>query len=205
MIQNHRVSMAFARLKDCQIGIFAGGVNTGLTNNAFFPNLPVSLADLSAATDAYWTAHVNSLGGGRPLTALKRAARDKLISILRDEAHYVQSIAKNNLVALLSSGFTDIDRNTAQSALAHPFIKAVLNQHSEQLWLRVKRVPNARNYQVRIKAGDGDWVDAGVHPQARKIVLTGLTPGTVYQIQVRALGGRTNYSNWSMTATKMAT
>lgn len=197
--------MRFARLKQDQFGIFAGGVKIGLTDNPFFPNLPVSLADLSAAVDGYWTAHVNAMGGGTILTALKTAARGKLTSVLRDEAHYVQSIAKNNLPALLSSGFTDIDRNTAQSALAQPYIKAVLNQYSEQLWLRVKRVPNARNYQVRIKVGDGDWVDAGIHPQARKIVLTGLTPGTTYQIQVRALGGRTGYSNWSMTATKMAT
>ncbi len=197
--------MAFARLKESQIGIFAGGVNTGLTNNPFFPNLPVSLADLSAAADDYWTAYVNSMGGGKIQTLVKKTARAKLISILRDEAHYVQIIAKNNLVALLSSGFTDIDRNTAQSALAQPYIKAVLNPYSGQFWLRLKRVPNARNYQVRIKVGDGDWMDAGIHPQARKIVLNGLTPGTVYTIQVRALGGRNGYSDWSMSATKMAT
>jgi hypothetical protein len=204
MIQTHRVSMKFARLKDSQIGIVASSVKIGLTDNPFFPNLPVSLADLSAATDDYCSAYATSLGGGRIPTALKNAARSKLISVLRDEAHYVQIIAKNNLPALLSSGFTDIDRNTAQSALAQPYIKTVLNQYSGQLWLRVKRVPNARNYQVRIKVGDGDWLDAGVHPQARKIVLPGLTPGTVYTIQVRALGGRTGYSVWSMSAMKMA-
>jgi hypothetical protein len=197
--------MKFARLKDHQIGVFAGGANIGLTNNPAFPNLPVSLADLSAATDDYWTAYVNSLGGGKIQTALKNAARAKLISVLRDEAHYVQIIAKNNLVALLSSGFTDIDRNTAQSALAQPYIKAVLNQYSGQLWLRLKRVPNACNYQVRLKIGDGDWLDGGIHPQARKIVLPGLTPGTLYTIQVRAVGGRTGYSDWSMATAKMAT
>ena len=54
------------------VGIFAGGVNLGLTDNPFFPNLPVSLADLSAAMDGYWTAYVNSMGGGKILTALKR-------------------------------------------------------------------------------------------------------------------------------------
>ena len=172
--------MKFARLKDSQIGIFANSVKIGLTNNPAFPDLPVSLADLSAATDDYWTAHVNSLMGGKLQTAAKKEARVKLISILRDEAHYVQIVAKNKCSVLLSSGFTDTDRNAAPSSLSQPIIKAVLNQYSEQLWLRLKRVPNARNYQVRLKIGDGDWLDGGIHPQARKIVLAGLTPGTIY-------------------------
>ena len=81
----------------------------------------------------------------------------------------------------------------------------MLNQYSGELWLRVERVPNACNYQVRLKTGDGDWADGGIHPQARKIVIPGLTPGTIYTIQVRALGGSTGYSEWSMIATKMAT
>jgi len=146
MIATHRVSMAFSKLKDSRFGTFAGSVILGLTSNPNFPDLSVSLADLSAATDAYQLAHVNSLRGGEVQTALKKEARTRLITLLRDEAHYVQIIAKNSLTALLSSGFMDIDRNTAQSALAQPFIMAVLNQYSEQLWLRVKRVPNARNY-----------------------------------------------------------
>jgi hypothetical protein len=125
--------------------------------------------------------------------------------MLRDEVHYVQSIAKNNLSALLSSGFTAIDRNTAQSPLPKPLIKAVLNQSSGELWLRVKRVPNARNYQVRRKVGEGEWMDDGIHSQTRKIVVPDLTPGIVYTIQVRALGGSTGYSEWSMAKSKMAT
>ncbi|HZL79011.1 MAG TPA: fibronectin type III domain-containing protein [Candidatus Limnocylindrales bacterium] len=205
MITTHRVSMAFARLKDCQIGIFAGSVILGLTNNLFYPDLPVSLADLSAATDNYRTALANSMLGGVVQTSLKKQARSRLIGILRDEAHYVQIVAKTQLSTLLSSGFTAIDRNTATSPLAKPLIKSVLNQYNGQLWLRVRRVPNARSYQVRLKIGDGEWLDGGIHPQARKIVLPGLTPGTIYMIQVRALGGSTGYSDWSMAAAKMAT
>ncbi len=205
MITNHCVSMSFVRLKDDQIGIFARSVNLGLTNNPSFPNLPISLADLLAATDDYSTAFVNSIRGGTLQTAVKNAARSRLISILRDEAHYVQIIAKNNLPALLSSGFKATNRNTAQSPLVRPRIKQVINQYSGQLWLRVSRVPNARSYQVRQKAGNGEWIDAGIHPQARKIVLENLTPGTVYTFQVRAVGGSTGYSDWSMAAPKMAT
>ena len=186
-------------------GIFAGSVVIGLTNNPNFPNLPVSLADLSTATDDYRNAFVNSMRGGMVQTATKNQARARLISVLRDEAHYVQIIAKNDLPTLLSSGFTAIDRNTAQTRLPKPVILKVLNQSSTQLWLRVKRVPNARSYQVRLKIGDGEWFDGGTCSQARQIVLANLTPGTVYGIQVRALGGSTGYSDWSMATSKMAT
>ncbi|HEU5122457.1 MAG TPA: fibronectin type III domain-containing protein [Verrucomicrobiae bacterium] len=43
----------------------------------------------------------------------------------------------------------------------------------------------------------GNWQSAGVFTQARKIVLTDLTPGTTYTIQARAIGGSTGSSDWS--------
>lgn len=125
--------------------------------------------------------------------------------MLREEAHYVQSAAKNNLATLLSSGFTAINRNTAQSPLARPVIRKLINHHSTQLWLFVTSVANARLYQVRLKAGDGDWQDGGTYSQARKITVPNLVPGTIYQVQVRALGGSTGYSEWSLGLSIMAT
>ena len=44
-----------------------------------------------------------------------------------------------------------------------------------------------------------------VFTQARRVVLTGLTPGTAYTLQVRAIGGSTGYSPWSEPVTHMAT
>ena len=36
-------------------------------------------------------------------------------------------------------------------------ILSALNQYSTQLWLHLKRVPNAKSYQAQVKIGDGDW------------------------------------------------
>jgi hypothetical protein len=36
-----------------------------------------------------------------------------------------------------------------------------------------------------------------IFTQARKITLPGLTPGQVYSVQSRAIGGSTGYSDWS--------
>ena len=200
-----RVSLRFAKFPDLKLNIFAGSVSVGMTNNPAYPDPPVSMADLKAAGDGFERAITNAWGGGTVLTAVKNAARERLTSILRDEAHYVQIIAKNSLSTLLSSGFTATSKNTAQTPLIRPRILAALNQYTTQLWLRVTRVPNASSYQVRWRIGGGEWVDGGIHPQARRLVLENLTPGTVYEIQARGLGGSTGRSEWSLSATKMAT
>ena len=64
---------------------------------------------------------------------------------------------------------------------------------------------NARNYQVQMSTGTGAWQDVGIFPQARRIVLESLTPGTIYNVRLRALGGSTGYSDWSISASLMAT
>lgn len=54
-------------------------------------------------------------------------------------------------------------------------------------------------------AAGGPWQEAGIYTQARRIVLLGLTPGTIYFTRVRAIGGSTGYSDWSVPASLMCT
>jgi len=75
---------------------------------------------------------------------------------------------------------------------------------STQLALRLKPVNNARAYEVRLSYGPNGWHAAGVFTQARRIVLNDLTPGTTYNIQARAVGGSTGYSDWSDPVSHMA-
>lgn len=200
-----RVSLRFAKFPDLKLKLFASSVGVGMTNNPAYPDPPMSMADLKAASDGFEQAITDAWDGGTVLTALKNAAREQLISVLRDEALYVQIIAKHDLAILLSSGFTATSKNTAQTPLIRPRILAALNVYTTQLWLRVTRVPNASSYQVRWRIGGGEWVDGGIHPLARRLVLEHLTPGTLYEIQARGLGGSTGRSEWSLSATKMAT
>jgi hypothetical protein len=43
----------------------------------------------------------------------------------------------------------------------------------------------------------GPWQGGGLFTNSRSMPLNGLTPGTNYTIQVRAVGGATGYSDWS--------
>ena len=49
----------------------------------------------------------------------------------------------------------------------------------------------------------GPWQPAGVYTNSRAISINGLTPGTTYMFEVRAVGGSTGYSDWSNPVTRM--
>jgi hypothetical protein len=51
---------------------------------------------------------------------------------------------------------------------------------------------------VQTYTGTGAWTTVMFSTQARTITLTSLTTGTVVQVRVRALGGSTGQSDWSM-------
>ena len=43
----------------------------------------------------------------------------------------------------------------------------------------------------------GPWQSGGLFTDSRAMVFNTLTPGTTYNVQVRAIGGSTGYSDWS--------
>jgi hypothetical protein len=198
------VSLSFAQLPDAALDEFTGQVLAGLNGNAAFATPAVPLPDLSTAKDAFEAAMAGMANGGKQATAIKDAARATLINLLRQEANYVQGAANNDLATLLSSGFQAASNNKAQTQLTKPTILDILNEMSTQLVVRSKPVPNAHAYEAQIKNGTGGFVPAGTFTQTRRMVLTGLTPGQTYTVQIRAVGGSTGYSDWSDPVSHMA-
>jgi chitodextrinase len=49
----------------------------------------------------------------------------------------------------------------------------------------------------------GPWQTAGLFTNSRSMSINGLTPGTTYFFQVRAIGGSTDYSDWSNPVSRM--
>lgn len=199
------VSLAFAQLPDAELGEFTQSVITKLTGSAAFPAPPVTLPNLTAANTAFEAALAAAADGGIQATAVKNAARATLVAMLRQVANYVQGASNNDLPTLLSSGFFAASTNTASSPLLKPVIMRIENEMSTQLLVRLAPVANARAYEMRVSVtGNGGWQPAGVFTQARRLVLPNLTPGTTYNVQARAVGGRTGYSDWSDPVAHMA-
>jgi hypothetical protein len=196
-MDTYRTSLAFARLPDAGLNTFAGNGITKMTDNASFLTPLVSLANLTTAQANFAEAMVEAVHGGKIATAEKNAAREMLLSLLRQQAAYVQGIAGEDEPMLLSSGFNIVKTDHTQIALSQPIVERIDNPMSGQLGLKLRPVPTARAYEVQIRYGTNGWEAVGVFTDSRKIVIPNLTPGTVYTMQSRAIGGTTGYSDWS--------
>ncbi len=119
---------------------------------------------------------------------------------------YVQIIARHDLALLLSSGFEAASTNRASIPLLRPDIAAIINEVSGALLVRGTSVLNARSYQVQISTDAGKTLVAmDESTGARRIVVQPVTPGTVYTVRIRAVGGSTKFSEWSNAVSRMAT
>jgi hypothetical protein len=197
MVINYRVSLEFTGYSDSDLDEFTGNIITSLTGNASFPTPPVTPVILGTLNTEFHNAIIAAMPGGMQLTAAKNASRLNIVGALRQEAAYVQTHASQNLQMLLSSGFYANNTNRAQSQLDKPAILSVENLAAMQLLVRVTPITNAKSYQVRLIIGNNPPTDGGIFTQARRMVLTNLVTGTVYAIQVRAIGGSTGFSEWS--------
>ncbi|MFZ0828844.1 MAG: fibronectin type III domain-containing protein [Verrucomicrobiia bacterium] len=133
------------------------------------------------------------------------ATRDALVSALRQIAAYIQSLALDTVSAVLSSGFDVVIPNHTQTPLARPVLNDLDNSITTQLQLSMQAVTNAKAYQVQFQNGTAAWQELGIFPNTRGILLKGLTPGSIYSVRVRAVGGSTQYSDWSDPISLMAT
>lgn len=198
------VSLAFTGLSDTGSDDFTQNVITKFGSGPLAPGSPVTVADLTAANGTFHTAIAAAINGGPADTAAKDNARDVVEDMLRQIALYVQGKNNGDVTVILNAGFAPTSTNRAQSQLDTPAISAITNEMSGQLVVRATPVDNAKAYQVRLTVGTNAPIDGGLFTQARRMVLTNLTPGTTYAVEVRAIGGSTGYSDWSDPVSHMA-
>ena len=196
-----RISLAFQQYGDQELGPLAAGVIKGLTDNQWLKTLPIDLAVAQKALDEYNAALAANIDGGLTATATKNNKRAVLVDVLEKLAYYVQSHSNNDREILSSSGFPVLaPRNTAPSLPAKPSILSVENGNTTQLVVKTGRVRGALLYELRIASVDAkgtlsEWRSVGLFSKCRMSV-TGLTPGTIYQFQIRCQGSA-GLSDWS--------
>ena len=180
-----------------------------LTGNVNFTTLPVDLAVLKTALDAYSVSIGDAKDGSKKAITLRNKHGEDVIRILRALALYVELNCKDDLNIFLTSGFTPrSNARTPAQPLAQPTILSLDQGISGQLLASVKAVRNAKTYELRIgPVGPGgatpvSWVTQTVSKVKPAAPINSLTPGTMYAIQVRAYG-QLGYTEWSDSATRM--
>ena len=199
-----KVSLGFARLPDGELDNFAQGVISAMTGNAAYQSPPVTMAALQTATDDFTDKIAKAQTGGPGDTAAKNNSRQSLLGLLRILASYVQMNCQNDMATLLGSGFQAQSTSRASSPLDQPQSLSIKNGTSGQLVASVDPVKNTSMYEGRIKGADGNWLPSVFTGDSQHITFNGLTPGTVYTVQARALGGSTGQSDWSDPSSHMA-
>jgi len=187
----------------------AQAVLTGLTGNPAYLNPSVDLAVLKAAIDGYTAALAAALDGGKTARLERDAKRVALIRVLQNLASYVEHNCKDHMSTFTSSGFT---ARVASSRAQQPISPASIlwldsGANSGQMQVAVKPMPRqARTFELRYATLDeggalGPWTTVTLLKAKPAAVVTGLTPGTNYAFQVRALGAL-GYTDWSNSMTR---
>ena len=189
----------------------AHAVLTGLTGNAAYPAPPIDLSVLKAGIDSYTAALAAALDGGKTALHARNVQREDLIATLRALSHYVELNCKNDLTAFMSSGFPAASTaRPAQLPLPPASISRIdSGATSGQMQVVVKPLPKAASYDLRYATAQpgaslGPWTTISFVAAQKAPPVTGLTPGTTYTFQVRALG-TVGYTDWSDPVTRVCT
>ena len=163
---------------------------------------PVDQPTLKAATDALVAANAAAVDGGKKAVQEQKHLKEVVVKFLIQLAHWAEANCKEDMTTFLSSGF---QAASATKPTAPPVTesirKVILGAKSGELVVKLMRYPGAASYEVRwgqVSAGGGmptAWTTLPLANVKTPATISGLTPGTTYLIQARAVtkAGYTDY------------
>jgi hypothetical protein len=203
------VALGYASVTDADLVAQALAAHDGVkAHPELFPN-PPDLQVVSAAIQSFQNAMVAAQDGGKKAVAEKKKQRTALMKVLRPLGHYVEANCKDDPTILAASGFKAVSKvRVVPQPTEKGAIAGVTNgKMSGQVIVKGKKVAKARSSVLRYApigpdGKPGNWTELGV-TNSRAIPVQGLTPGTNYAFQLRALGAL-GYGDWSEIATRIA-
>ncbi len=208
LLRRIRVLFALVKLAPREILSRANAVIAGMTDNAFFPSPPVSIAVFKAAVESFSSAIAASLDGGKQDLVARNSQGEVVVEMLRQLGHYVEASCKNDMATFISSGFQPVSTvRRVTPPLSESIRRIDQGSNSGQLLVGLVAVSGALIYELRwapVVAGvtAAEWTSRPLHKTRPSVSIVGLTPGTVYAFQVRLLG-KSGYSDWSDSVTQM--
>jgi hypothetical protein len=176
--------------------------------NATAP-LPVDMATVKSATDVLLAKIAAAADGGKTAVAEKSHQKEIVAGLLEQLAHYAEVNCKGDMTTFLSFGFTPKASAHKRTAPVSESIRRIVpGKHSGEFKMTLMPFPDAGSYEVQwasLGAGGvpGSWTSKVFTSLKPPVLITGLTPGTTYVFQARAVT-KTGHSDWSQSVTRIA-
>jgi hypothetical protein len=186
----------------------ATNVYTHVKDNSTFPNSPVDLTVFKTTIDNLSTWIVYAQDGGKKAIAEKNRLALEVLKMMRQLAHYVLAVAKDDSTIVASSGFTPVPVVRKATEPANEFVRSVKpGKNSGQMEVVPVSSKNAYSYQVRTAKADptgapGSWTEYHMPTARPALVISNLTPGGTYLFQVRVLL-KSGFTDWSDSVTRI--
>ena len=199
--------LGFTKVTDDAFVTFVNTVHDGMNGNPAYPAPPVDMATFETAIDSLTSLVAAAADGGKKAITLKDKQRAATIKIVLQLGHYVEIACNDDMATFTSSGFVAVSTaRTPPQPLPIPNLKTVNQGNTGQMLVAVQAVSGALSYDLRyapVVAGATPTTFTTVTLTSSKAApINGLTPGTVYTFQVRALG-RLGYTDWSDAVNRM--
>jgi hypothetical protein len=197
----------YTSMTDADIVARAAAVQTGLTGNPNFQNLPVDLAAFKTDIDSFSALISAALDGSTKIVAQKNKQRQVVIKSLKLLARFVEVHSNNDEAIFKSSGFEPASTTRVPPAPL-PIMRSVYyGDLTGEIAVQVEAIPKAKGYEFRYGpvvngAPPTSWTSKLVSKVKPPVGFQGLTPGTVYAFQVRAFGV-VGYTDWTDSTTCM--
>jgi len=177
---------------------FGRGVSLGLTGNTGFGTLPAgALTALDTGLTELETAIGNVPTGGQTETAIQEQKRVAVNQRLHKLAIFCQENCNNDSTIFLTSGFKLAKVGGPSTPLPKCVLRMLTNGATGQLIAEAETMTNARSWEARWWVGTNPPQHANCLKPNRKMTIIDLPPGQVINVQMRAHGGSTGFSDWS--------
>jgi hypothetical protein len=207
-----KASLNFKKVAPGDVLARANAVLNGVySDKDAYPATPIDQATFKSQIDALSAGITVALDGGKKAIAARNHLNEVVIKSLRSLGHYVEENCKDDMPTFLKSGFVaQTTARTPAPPLSAAFRKIVAGKNSGQLLVTLMAIIGALSYELRWAAlvgpagTPGNWTNQPVGKIKPATVVNGLTPGTAYAFQARAVTN-SGYTDWSESVTRIAT
>ncbi|MCC6937662.1 MAG: fibronectin type III domain-containing protein [Flavobacteriales bacterium] len=164
-----------------------------LTGNAQFPNLPMSLVDMTALSVSLQAAITAAIDGSSTDRAHRNAVVLQVQDVLRVTADYVRAECDGDAELLTTSGFPLAKQPESHTEVGIPKnVRADATDVSGEVKLLWGRTVAARMFRIEQATSDPTlgvttWNTAG-QVSRQRFIVTGLEPYKSYWFRIVALG-----------------